>query len=81
MNQKNYKQCEMCEDTEATSLCPQCFFYYCDGCYKQVHENKKKSAHKKELIDYNVPIDTHCSEHERNPLNLLCIDEKGKIII
>ena len=49
MNQKNYKQCEMCEDTEATSLCPQCFFYYCDGCYKQVHENKKKSAHKKEL--------------------------------
>ena len=78
INQKNYKQCEICEDDEATSLCPQCFCYYCDKCFKFVHETKKKSEHKKEAIDYNVPIDTRCPEHSGNNINLFCIDEKGK---
>ena len=75
-NQKNFKQCDMCKDTEATSLCPQCFSYYCDGCYKQVHERKKNKDHKKEPIDFNVPIDTWCPQHEKNAINLFCIDEK-----
>ena len=77
--QKNYKQCDMCKVDEATSLCPQCFRYYCDGCYKQVHEKKENKEHKKEAIDYNVPIDTRCPEHDMVPTNLFCIDEKGKI--
>ena len=77
--QKNYKQCDMCKVDEATSLCPQCFSYYCDGCFKQVHEKKENKEHKKEAIDYNVPIDTRCPEHDMVPTNLFCIDEKGKI--
>ena len=77
INQKNYKQCDMCKDVEATSLCLQCFCYYCDGCHKQVHERKKNNEHKKETIDYNVPIDTRCSEHDQIPINLFCLDEKG----
>ena len=79
INQKNFKQCDMCKDKEAISLCPQCFSYYCDVCHKAVHENTKNSQHKKEKIDYNVPIDTICPEHEKIVINLFCVDEKGNI--
>ena len=78
MKQKNFKQCDMCKDREATSLCPQCFSYYCDGCFKQVHENEKNKEHKKEKIDYFVPIDTHCSAHLGDTISLFCLEEKGK---
>ena len=77
MNQKNFKQCDMCKIREAKSLCPQCFCYYCDNCFKCVHDRKNNSEHKKEKIDYFVPIDTHCLEHNSVPINLFCLDEKG----
>ena len=77
--QKNYKQCDICKVDEATSLCLQCFSYYCDGCFKQVHEKKENKEHKKEAIDYNVPIDTRCPDHSGNNINLFCIDEKGNL--
>ena len=80
-NQKNYKTCDMCGDTEATSLCPSCFCYYCDDCYKVVHNKQKNKDHKKEPIDYNVPIDTYCPDHDTIPINLFCLDEKGKIYL
>ena len=57
-----------------------CFNYYCDNCFKPVHERNKNSNHKKEKIDHFVPIDTHCPAHENIPINLFCIDEKGNII-
>ena len=75
--QKNYKHCDMCKVSEATSLCPQCFCYYCDICYKPVHSMKENKEHKKEAIDFNVPIDTRCPDHNMVPINLFCIDEKG----
>ena len=81
INNKSFKQCDICKDKEAKSLCPQCFSYYCEGCFKQVHENTKNSKHKKEAIDYYVPIDTRCPDHERIPINLFCIDEKGNIFL
>ena len=77
--QKNFKQCDMCKVVEATSLCPQCFCYYCDECYKLVHGRKENKDHKKEAIDYNVPIDTRCPAHDKDAVTLFCIDEKGKI--
>ena len=77
--QKNYKQCDICKVYEATSLCPQCFSNYCDACFKHVHGMKENKGHKKEVIDYNVPIDTRCPDHDMVPTNLFCIDEKGKI--
>ena len=80
-NQKNYKQCDICKDAEATSFCPQCFSYYCEPCFKPVHERQKNKEHKKEKIDYFVPIDTRCPEHDGNNINLFCIDEKGNNII
>ena len=77
--QKNYKTCDICKVNEATSLCQTCFCYYCDVCYKPVHSMKENQDHKKEPIDYNVPIDTRCPDHDTIPINLFCIDEKGKI--
>ena len=77
--QKNYKQCDICKVNEATSLCPQCFSYYCDKCFKCVHEMNENKEHKKEAIDYNVPIDTRCPYHDKDAVTLFCIDEKGKI--
>ena len=75
--QKNIKKCEICNE-EAVALCLDCHIYFCDVCYKFVHERKKASNHKKEKIDLFVPIDTTCPDHERIPMNLFCIDEKGK---
>ena len=77
--QKNFKQCDICKAKEATSLCPQCFSYYCDDCFKPVHANEKNKEHKKEKIDYFVPIDTRCPEHEGDNISLFCLDEKGNI--
>ena len=79
MNQKsnNIKKCEICEN-EATSLCFKCISYFCDSCYKFIHDKKNNSLHTKEKIDYYVPIDTKCSDHPKIPITLFCIDEKGK---
>ena len=78
--QKNFKYCDICE-SQATLLCLECLTnYYCDSCYKFVHDKKAKNNHKKEKIDYFVPIDTRCPEHPKVPLNLFCIDEKGNFI-
>jgi len=78
VNHKNSKQCEMCKDEEATTLCLDSYIYFCESCFKLVHDKKKNSNHKKEKIDLFVPIDTMCPEHKRVPMNLFCIDEKGK---
>ena len=74
------KKCEICE-IEATSICLKCMSYYCNNCFKYVHEKETKSQHKKEKIDYFIPIDTKCPEHQTVPINLFCLDEKGKNIL
>ena len=40
---------------------------------------KENKNHKKEKIDYFLPIDTRCPEHPKVPLDLFCINEKGII--
>ena len=74
---KLIKYCESC-GADATNLCFQCLEYFCESCFKQFHEKKLKSNHKKESIDLYVPIDLKCPEHPKVPINLFCIDEKGK---
>ena len=76
--QKNIKQCEICEDEKATTLCLDCHNYFCEACFKCVHDRKKNKDHKKEKIDLFIPIDITCPDHERVPINLFCVDEKGK---
>ena len=76
-NQKNFKYCDLCK-SQATSLCFECLCnYYCDSCFKFIHDKKENNNHKKEKIDYFLPIEKRCTEHKDVPLNLFCIDEKG----
>ena len=82
MNSKNnqLKKCDIC-NINATSLCFQCNSYFCDQCFKYVHEKESNQKHKKEEIDFFVPIDTKCPEHPKIPMNLFCVEEKGKLYI
>ena len=47
---KNIKVCEICKN-DANCLCFQCISYFCDSCYKFVHDKKTNEQHKKENID------------------------------
>ncbi len=76
-NNSNKKTCEICE-SNATTLCLTCQNYYCESCFKFIHDKKPKS-HMKENIDLYVPIDIKCPEHPSVPLNLFCNDEKGNL--
>ena len=78
-HQKQIKLCEICE-APATSLCLNWTSYFCESSFKFVHEKKANIKHKKENIDLFVPIDTKCPDHPKTPMNLFCVDEKGKII-
>ena len=75
-DKNSIKKCEICE-SYASNLCFQCISYFCDNCYKFIHEKECNSKHKKEQIDPFVPIDLKCPTHFKNPLNLFCVDEKG----
>ena len=78
------KYCDICK-SQATFLCPFCLggagHYYCDSCYKMNHDKNENMNHKKEKIDYYLPIDIRCNVHQNVPLNLFCLDEKGNIIL
>jgi len=74
---KNEKTCEICGEL-AKILCISCNSYFCDSCSKFVHEKAKNIQHKKEEIDPYIPIDTKCPEHPNIPINLFCVDDKGK---
>jgi len=77
--QKNTKQCKICKDEEAKFLCLECYNYFCEACFKYIHDRKKYINHKKEKIDLFIPIDTKCPEHGGIPMNLFCIEDKGNI--
>ena len=70
------RECEFCL-VDATCLCFKCMSYYCDSCFKLVHNNEKRKFHKKEKIDYFVPIETKCPEHNFGKMDLFCLDEKS----
>jgi len=55
MEKENNKNCEICE-LNATCLCFKCNFYFCEKCYKLVHDLKKSQEHKKELIDSFISL-------------------------
>ena len=72
------KKCDICGDN-ANSLCFKCLQYFCDSCFKIAHKSEEKKSHSKEKIDYFCPIDTKCSIHKTHPMDLFCLDEKGKL--
>ena len=74
LNQK--KKCEICKEI-ANNLCLSCMFYLCDNCFKFIHDKSINSQHKKEKIDYFVPLDAKCPEHPKYVMDFFCVDEKG----
>ena len=76
-NERNNKKCEMCR-IPATCLCFECFLYFCDSCYKIVHDKLLNDKHKKEKIDYFASVGAGCPKHPKNIIDLFCLDEKGK---
>ena len=79
MEVKQEKKCDHCK-AKATCLCYKCMSYFCEPCCKVAHNNEENKNHIKEKIDYFVPIDLKCPEHNLVPMNLFCVDEKGKLI-
>ena len=73
---KNIKECEFC-NSNSTCLCMKCYSYFCEHCFKVIHDLRKDPNHKKEKIDPFVPIDLKCPDHPRYPMDLFCIEEKG----
>ena len=73
------KKCDICKE-DATTSCFKCMFYFCDSCFKIAHHKEENQSHKKEKIDYYVPVDLRCPEHNLNPMNLFCVDEKGNLL-
>ena len=71
------KKCEICK-INAICLCLKCNSYYCESCFKFVHDKQSNNNHNKEVIDAFIPIDTKCPDHPNIPINLFCVDEKGK---
>ena len=76
---KNIRECEMC-DSNATCLCFECNNYFCENCYKLIHNLKKNISHKKEVLDSFVPIDLKCQNHPKDRMSLFCLNDKGKFI-
>ena len=74
---KAIKVCEICK-INAIYLCFQCNNYFCESCFKFVHDKQVNSNHKKESIDPFVPIDLKCPDHPQDNMSLFCIEEKGK---
>jgi len=77
MKNKENKECEFCGES-ATCFCFECINYYCDKCYKFIHDMPKNSKHKRENIDPYFQIDIKCPDHPKIPMNLFCSNEKGK---
>ena len=73
------KKCELCKEN-ATNICYDCSFYLCDSCFRFLHEKKTNKEHQKEKIDPFISIDIKCPLHEKNQMNLFCINEKSKKI-
>ena len=72
------KKCEIC-GAKCSCLCFQCINYFCESCFKFIHDKPANYEHKKENIDPFVPIDIKCQLHPEYPLKLFCIEEMGKI--
>ena len=69
----------VCEiwNKKTSCFCLKCMNYFCDICYKLIHEKKEINQHKKEKIDYLIPIDLKCPFHPKYLNEYFCIDQNG----
>lgn len=74
---KNFKDCEICK-SDASCICYECQSYFCEKCYKVIHEGENVLQHKKEKVDIFIPIILKCPEHSKEKISLFCLEEKSK---
>jgi len=72
------KICDLCQTNEATALCYECPSYFCNSCFKLIHNIKINSYRKKEEVDPFISINVKCPEHPKIINNLFCVEEKSK---
>ena len=77
VNLNRLKKCDFCM-SEASLICFQCKKYYCDKCFKIIHDIKKDMSHEETKINPYLSIDFFCPEHKEYPLELFCLNDKGK---
>ena len=77
--EKQFKDCDICY-SKATCLCFKCNNYFCERCFKLIHDVKNDPTHKKESIDPFIPIELKCPIHPQDRMNLFCVNENGKYI-
>ena len=75
--QNNFKKCDICGE-QASSLCFNCNTYFCDSCFKFIHDKELNKNHPKEKIDYFAPIDLKCPDHPKIPMSLFCLSDMRK---
>ena len=75
-NLTKIKKCDYCR-SDASDVCFKCNDFFCNNCYKIIHELRKDSEHKKIEINPYLSIDLFCPMHPKNPLELFCLDDKG----
>ena len=79
--EKIYKQCGICK-SPANFICFDCSTnFYCEKCFKTIHNKTNNLFHPKFEIDYFIQAKTLCQEHPTIPLNLFCLTENGNYIL
>ena len=71
------KECGYCEEV-ATIVCFDCKNYFCEDCFKSMHQKKKSSKHINEKISPILPIEINCLKHEKYQIVSFCLNDKGK---
>ena len=75
--EKNYKLCNICK-SKVNYICFECSNnFYCESCFKMVHNKKENINHQKFDVDYFIQAKTLCPEHQTIPLNIFCLTENG----
>ena len=77
MEKNKTHNCFICE-LNSSCLCFKCQNYYCEKCFKLVHDYKKNGEHKKELIDSFIFFDLKCTFHKDQINSLVCVEDKSK---
>lgn len=78
-NYKGNKKCDIC-NSDSTCVCFICLSYFCESCFKFIHDKEKNSSHKKEDIDPYITYNFKCRTHQLSQITLYCVDEKGKLL-
>ena len=69
-------KCGLCGEI-AKKLCLDCNNYFCESCFKFIHEKKNNVGHKNEEIDLFIPFEARCSIHPDIPMNYFVLLKKN----